>query len=137
MSSSADRLQFIATYRAIFEASDEAEAMLIADRISENAAVELEPDDEDEQEPVFELTQLTSNKIALIPSEVATFLRKARNLLIRTRRPRCIDAAREIDILAYAIERDLPAGTEHEGYDYGHFMDVMEAILMRRESPLV
>jgi len=129
--------QYIATYRASFEATDEVEAMLISDRIIENATTDLVQDDDDENEPTFELTQLTSNKLTVIPEEVTTFLQKARNLLIRTRRPRALDAARELDILIHAIKHDLPHGTEGQGYDYGNFMDVAEAILVRRESPLV
>lgn len=132
-----DRIRFLATFRAVFDAQDDVEAQLIVDRIIENASVDLVADDDSDLEPSFECTQIANNVLTITPQEVLTVLRKARNLLIKTRRKTAVDAARELDMQIHAVDRGLAAGHESEGYDYGHFLDVCEAILKYNEVPIV
>ena len=118
---------WIATLRAVFRASDEVEAILIADKIKENGEKDLEPEDGD----TLDVTQVTQNTLALAPIEIVALLRRARNVLIRTRVKQCFDTARELDMCIYMLdsrsERDL--GIELAGYDYAKFMEIAQEVL--------
>jgi hypothetical protein len=126
--------QYVASFRAIYTAEDDVEAELIADKIEENARADLVIDDEADYEPSFACTQLVNNVLDISPQEVVTILRKARNLLIRSRRRSALDVARMIDIEAFAVEQRREPGMETVGYDYGRFLDVCETILKEKSA---
>lgn len=106
-------------------------AAVIADQIRVNAEQDLDEEDGD----TFECTQTTSNKLELLPEEMFTQLRRARNLLITTRIKQCYRLAQELDEMLYALQfRDSPDFTMG-GYDRGKFMDLTFAILERGEEP--
>lgn len=126
--------QFIATLRAVFDAPDEALARAIAEEIAINGSKELEEEEGDS----LAVTQVTSYGLLLEPQEVLVKLRLARNLLIQTRAPSCIDVARMLDEQIYMLEHR----TEGEpafalaGYDYGAFMETCKQILTEGRNPL-
>lgn len=121
--------KYVATFRAIYEADDDAKAALVAEKIRENGTQDL--DDED----TLDVTQVTSNHLELEPVEVQQQLARARNLLIKTRMREGVDLARGLDRFIFALKfRDSPSYTQG-GYDHGRFMDVLLAILERGEEP--
>ena len=122
---------YVATLRAFFRADDEVEAILIADKIAENGSLDLEEDDGD----TLGVTQVCKTGVGLTPQEVVEHLRITRNVLIRTRVKRCFEMAREIDQLAWALEHGDEQTWSLAGYDYSKFLDVAEAILVRKEDP--
>lgn len=123
--------RYVATLRAVFDAEDEVEAIFIADQIRQNGIVDLDEDDGD----ILDVTQVTSNDLALSPEETLTVLRRARNLLIRTRVKECYETAREFDKLIYILAHRTDPAFSLAGYNYGDFLDISEAILMRGEMP--
>ncbi len=123
--------RYVSTFRAVYDASDDVEAMIIADQIRANGEVDLDEDEGD----TFECTQTTSNTLEIQPAESLTILRKARNLLIKTRIKQCFIQARELDQMIYALQfRDAPEFTM-AGYSYGDFMDLTSRILTLGEEP--
>lgn len=123
--------RFVATFRALYNADDEVSAMVIADQIRLNAEMDLDDEDGD----TFECTQVTSNGLDLTPDELMIQLRKARNALIKTRMRSCYELARELDQVIHSLQfKDDPRFTS-SSYDFGHFMDLAEAILKRGEEP--
>lgn len=115
---------YVATLRAIFEATDDAQAMLIADKIRENGSVDLN-DDDDSDDDLF-VTQVTSNSLDISPEETIQLFRHARNALIRLKVKECVDLARELDKWIFRLVKRVP---DESNYDYGHFMDVVEDVL--------
>jgi len=124
--------KYVATFRAVYDADNDVMAQVVADQIRLNAEADLSPEDGDE----FECTQVTDNEQNLTPDELIIMLRKARNLLIKTAWRPAYDAARELDRLIYAMQtkQDDPSFSM-AGYQYGDFMDLCEAILIRKEEP--
>lgn len=123
-------IRCVATLRAVFDATDEVEAVFIADKICENGQRDF-----DEDNDLLEVTQVTSNQLDLSPEEVLVQLRRARNLLIKTRIRDCYILAKELDQQIYALRHRSDPDFAMAGYDYGNFMDLTEAILMRGEMP--
>lgn len=122
---------FIALIQAAYEAEDEAEARLIAERLVDNASQDLEPEEGDE----VWLNQLVCiDAQQVTPDESVVRLRVARNALIKTRNRRCIDQARELDKLIWQMVHDSLDSDSLAGYDYTAFLDVCEAILVRKEN---
>jgi hypothetical protein len=125
--------RYVATFRAVYDADNDVEAAVVADQIRLNAEQDLDEEDGDS----FECSQVTSNALELTPDETLSQLRRARNLLIKTRIKQCYELAREMDQLIYALQfRDQPDFTMG-GYDFGQFMDLTMAILERGEEPNV
>ena len=125
--------QYIATLRAVYEAADDAEAAFAADQIRENGR----SDFDEESENTLDVTQVTSNQLDVTPEETIVHLKKARNLLVKTRIRQCYDLARELDIQIYALEHRLNPAFSMGGYNYADFVDLCEAILVRNETPSV
>lgn len=123
--------RFVATLRAIYDAQDEVEAIYVADQIRLNGMQDLDEDDGD----VLDVTQVTSNELNLSPEETVVQLKRARNLLIRTRIRDCYHLARELDVQIYALAHRLDSDFSMGGYNYGDFVDLAEAILVRKENP--
>jgi hypothetical protein len=118
---------FVATLRAVFRAEDEVSAIMIADQIKVNGEKDLDQEDGD----TLDVTQVTQNLINLSPEETTAVLRRARNLLIRTRVKSCFEVARELDKCIYMLKHraERNTGFELAGYDYGQFMDIAEEVL--------
>jgi len=124
--------RYVATLRAIYNAEDDVEAIFIADQIRQNGAVDL---DEDEEGDVLDVTQVTSNQLDLNPDETIIQLKRARNLLIKTRIKQCYALARELDYQIHALMCRESSDLTMSTYDYGHFMELSEAIIQRGEMP--
>lgn len=118
---------FIATFRAVFRATDDVEAILIADKIKENGERDLEPEDGD----TFDVTQVTQNAAMLSPEQTVMLLRRARNALIRTRIQHMVECARQIDQCIHMLDEKTAheTGAELARYDYGQFVDICEEVL--------
>lgn len=125
---------YVATLRAFFDADDDASAMLIADKIAENAAVDLN-DDEDSDDAVV-LTQVTSNALELTGEESITQFRLTRNLLIKTRIKQCYEMAKELDKMIWVLEHRQEQGFDLANYDYTKFYEIADDILNRGMSPI-
>jgi hypothetical protein len=118
---------FIATLRAVFRAEDEIEAIMIADQIKVNGEKDLEEEDGD----TLDVTQVTTNTLELQPEEVLAVLRRARNLIIRTRTKEGYDLGRLVDQFIYSLKQRLHGqqGVELAGYDWGEYMDIVKEVL--------
>jgi hypothetical protein len=116
---------YIATLRAVYRASDDVEAIMIADQIKVNGEADLEEGDS------LDVTQVTQNTLVLSAAEVTSFLRRARNLLIRTRVQYCYDVAREVDKCIFMLDNrsEREVGIEFAGYDWGKFLDIAKEVL--------
>lgn len=123
--------RYVATLRAVYDAEDEVQAIFIADQIRLNAMQDL---DEEEGDSI-EVTQVTSDALHILPEEVLRVLRRARNQLIRTRYKQCYELAKELDQQIFVLEHRGEPDFSMAGYDYGKFMEVSEAILMKGENP--
>lgn len=122
--------RYVSTFRAVYDAEDEVQAIYIADQIRLNGSQDLDEDDGDD----LVVTQTTSNALDLDPEEVLVKLRQCRNLLIKTRVRPAFEQARELDKLIYMLGHksdEFPLA----GYKYGDFMDICEAILVTEDTP--
>lgn len=125
---------YVATLRAIYDAEDDVAATMIAEKIRENGAQELN-DEEDSDDDLY-VTQVTSNMIELTGEEAITLFKKTRNALIKTRIKQCFELAKDFDKMIYILEHRAEDGFELAGYDYGAFFDVAAAVLEHNESPM-
>lgn len=118
---------YIATLRAVFRASDDVEAIMIADQIKVNGEKDLDEEDGD----TLGVTQVTQNLALLSPEETLALLRRARNALVRTRVTSGYDLAQELDKFIYMLDRrsENDTGFELAGYKYGNFLEVAQEIL--------
>lgn len=123
--------KYVATFRASFDAPDDATAAIIADQIQLNGGEDLDDDEGD----TFEVTQVTSNHLELEPTELRTQLTKLRNVLIRMRTSHAIDIAKQLDQYLYALQFSDPPEFVMGGYDHDKFMDAVIAIIKRGEEP--
>ena len=123
--------RYVATLRAIYDAADDVEAIFVADQIKVNGFEDLDEDDND----VLDVTQVTSNEIDLSPEETIVQLKRARNLLIRTRIKDCFNLAKELDLQIFALERREDPAFSMAGYSHGDFMDLAQRILVNKEQP--
>lgn len=120
--------QYVATIRAQFDASDDAEAMLIADDIMTKGGVDLETEEGDE----IAVTQVINTAPADTPEELIDVLARARDTLILLRRRDTVELGREIDKQIYALENHDEDRVMT--YDFGRFMEHMRRLLMKEES---
>jgi hypothetical protein len=118
---------YVALFRAVFRASDDVEAIMIADQVKVNGERDLEQEDGD----TLDVMQVTQNMAELTPEATVILLRRARNALIRTRSRDMVDCARELDKCAHIIKAkassEIAMGLGN--YDYGQFIEVMEEVL--------
>lgn len=122
--------RYVATLRALYNAEDDAQAAFIADQIRLNGSSDFDEDDD-----FLDVTQVTSNDLDLTPEETITQLKKARNLLIKTRIRQCYALAKELDYQIFAlIHRESP-DFMMSTYDHGAFMDIADQILNLRTMP--
>jgi len=125
--------EYIATLRAVFEANDDAEAVLIAETIRERGAENLDETDGDS----LDVTQVTDNPLEITPQEVIVVLRRARNQLIRTRVKWAVELAQEVDKAAWVLQHRAEGNPEYSpAYPYHHFTELLESIIRRKENPL-
>ena len=123
--------RYVATLRAIYNAPDDVQAVFIADQIRLNGTEDLEEDDGD----VLDVTQVTSNELDLTPEETIIQLKKARNLLIKTRIRQCYALAKELDLQIFALAHRESPEFMLSTYNHGDFMDLAQAILIEGEEP--
>lgn len=117
--------QYVATLRAIFWADDEVVAQVVAEQVRQNGSKDLELDEGDS----VDVTDVIPLGFGLSAAETSQVLRTARNCLIRTRIKQCWELARELDKVAYILERRLEEHFDASSYDYGKFMDVSQQVL--------
>lgn len=121
--------RYVATFRVVFNADTDVEAGVIGGHLQEVIADEF-TDDDGEAETV-DMTQLISFGESLTAQEAANTLRKARNVLLRTKMKDCYDVASSLDQMAHALEhRDQieMGGEAPVTYDFSHFVDVAHEI---------
>lgn len=120
---------YIGTIRCVIEAEDELEARLEMNEIVEAGAELL-----DEHETI-DITQIMPVEIqgAIEPAEMVEQLRRARDMLIKTRIVQCFELAREIDKTAWILEHRTEETFDLSGYDWGAFMDLTNSLLGRKE----
>lgn len=116
---------WIATFRALYRAPDDVSAMMIAENIRELGGAELEEEDGDR----VDVLQVTNNTLNLSPEETLNALRRARNILIKTRKGMCFELAKELDKQIHILSSTNDVGYEMAGYDYGRFMDISAEVL--------
>lgn len=123
--------EYVATLRARFDASDDASAILIAEVIREEGSKHLDDGDS------LDVTQVTSNALVISPDETIVVLKRARNQLIRSRVAWAVDLAREIDKAAWVLRHRSEQEPDYSPpYPVSQFVDVLKAILQRKENPL-
>lgn len=123
--------RYVAILRAVFDAEDDEAAKLIADKVRENASEDLEEETGD----TVDVTQLSRFGYSHSHEEVITRLRQARNLLLRTRLNGSYEMAREVDMFVHALCLGEDRGISDTTYDYSKFMEIANAILLRKEFP--
>lgn len=128
-------LEYVATFRARYEAGNDVEAHLIAENIREHAQEYLDEDD-DEDEPEITVTQVTSLLSTVQPEEVLIRLRQARNDLIRTGFKDCWQQAMELDKTIWALHRRHSPDDLPPDYDYGRYLSLARQIIELGENPL-
>lgn len=114
---------YIATFRAGINASDDATAMIRTEDIIDAVVDNILYHDDGED---FVLTQLTDFAPADTPQEAINVLIKARNTLIKSRLQAMINLAMELDKVIFSLENG-----DWEGimpYNY-RFMDLMKTVL--------
>lgn len=121
--------RYVVTLRAVYEADDDEVARLIADKIRENGAEDLDEDD------TLDVTQITRFSSGIAPEEAIIRLRQARNLLLRTRLEGSYDLAKQLDQFIHAMVMGEAMSIANSMYDHGKFFEIAEAILIRKESP--
>lgn len=116
---------YVALLRAIFSASDDVEAIMVADQIKVNGERDLEESDS------LDVMQVTQNTAMLTPEATIVLLRKARNALIRTRARTMVDCARELDKCVHVLKSRSEGEPDYAlaGYDYTAFLDVCDEVL--------
>lgn len=116
---------YVALLRAVFKASDDVEAIMIADQIKVNGEHDLEGED------TLDVMQVTQNTALLTPEATLILLRRARNALIRTRARDMVDCARELDKCIHIIKAHGEGEPDYAlaGYDYAGFVDVVREVL--------
>jgi hypothetical protein len=127
--------KYVATFRAVYEADDEVEAMLIADTIEQNGKRDLEDDEGD----TLDVTQVMAFKDSknITPQETLYALRKARNVLIRVRFKDCYLLAQEVDkVVHYMSHNMVPNEPYAPPYDYGNFLEIAHQIVKYGKDPM-
>lgn len=117
---------YVGTLRAVFKAPDEATALMIADQVKVNGEKDLDEEEGDS----LDVMQVTSHSLELAPDETLTILRRARNLLIKTRTRQGYDVGKELHEFIYMLQHryeDQP-GYELAGYQYD-YLDIAQQVL--------
>jgi hypothetical protein len=123
-------IPFVSTMRVITYCQDEVEAQITMDRLNEMVMEQLDEEDGD-RVVVTQTTQFTTD---VSPEEVLNVLKRARNVLIRTRIKQCFDLARDMDMTIHQLSQQYDAEYKPV-YDYGNFITVAERILNKGEDP--
>jgi hypothetical protein len=123
---------FIVTLRCVVNVESAVNADMVSERLR---AICLDHLDEEEGDQVI-VTQVTDSSINIHPTESLVVLKRARNVLIRTRIKECYDNARSLDETIHALEHRESLGDIMPTYDYGRLLELAEAILQRGENPL-
>lgn len=115
---------YYTTLIAAYEAMHDVEARIIAETIRENAGKDLEEGDDVWVDDVVETSPPTT------PHALIHRLRVTRNDLIRLKSNECYDLARELDKIAWMLERRMDSqSVDFTAYDYGAFLDTVKRVL--------
>lgn len=121
--------RYVATFRVVFNAESDLDARIVGEHLHEVLADEFA--DEDGEAETVDMTQLISFGEELTAQEAANTLRKARNVLLRTKLKDAYDTASAVDQIAHQLEhRDQieMGGQVPPTYDFSHFVDVAHDI---------
>lgn len=114
------------------KADDYVEAITAADDIKlgiERALIDIDSGE------AVEIVQTIPIEEDPTPSASITQLRRARNILIRTRTKDGFEVARQLDMMAHALQQRLSPDDAHTNYDWSTFMAVTSEVL-KGENPL-
>jgi hypothetical protein len=117
--------RWTAILKVTFDAETYAKAMAAAEAARQNAELDLHTDEGD----FTSLGVIVPLGIDETREETVAILRRARNSLIRVGDQRCVDVAREVDMIAEIIAERAADMDYHKPYDYGQFMDTVEQVL--------
>lgn len=125
--------KFVAVMHVTLSAPDEVSAVIEAEKVRES----LEKDEiisveDGESADMVQVIPLAEDPT---PSANILQLKRARNILIRTRFRDCFDVAQELDKMAHALSVRLSPQESQVSYDYGKFMEVAADVL-RGDNPL-
>lgn len=123
------RRKFIATLRAVYKATDELEAALMANEFQEAIASLL-----DEYETV-DVTQVIPRDLPqrIEPAEIVELMRRCRDVLIMTRIVQCFELAKDLDRTAWVLEHRQEESFDISGYDYAVVFDRADELLGRKK----
>lgn len=114
--------KFVATFRVAFEDGSEAEANVAMEVLAEH--MEQLSDEGDE----VVLTELTEFNSAQTPAELITKIKSVRNSLLALKRKDTFEVAREIDMIAYSLDKGIEPSMIPQHYDYGGFLELAEKV---------
>lgn len=117
--------KYIATYRVVFEARDDADSVLIADTVQRAIEGRLEPEDGDS----VELIECIDFSFQPTLAGTTDVLRKARNMLLRTRTRQGYYLAEELDKFAYQLDHSIDERMGTPGYDFGRITEIAAQVL--------
>lgn len=123
--------KYVATYRMVFDAHDDSDAVIISDAMLRAIGDRLDSDDGD----TVELVECISFGLTETMAGAADTLRKARNLLLRTRVRDFYYLAEELDKAAYALEKGIDPSLGYPGYDWGRLTDIA-ALVLKGKMPV-
>lgn len=116
---------FVAVLHANFSHTDEIEARLFAEDLREGLDKLMETDDGDGAD-VIEVISADEDPA---PISNVIQLKRARNILLRTRTTDGWDLARTLDQFTHAYEHKYTMQDGMISYDYGKFIDTAKAVI--------
>lgn len=120
--------EYLTILHVYHNSSDDIAAIAEADDIKISMESNLLDTEEKEGVDIIETIPLG---IDPTPTAAVTTLRRARNILVRSRVRECWDYARNLDELIFQFEKRAlnPNDFRHAGYDWSNFMKVTKEIL--------
>lgn len=118
---------YLAVAHIYLKSEDQVTAIAEADDVK--LAIERDLLDPDEGE-VVDIVEVIDTEENPVPTAAITQLRRARNILLRTRTKDGYDVARSIDEFAHMLSTKLVSTDESRAsYDYGNLMAVLKEVL--------
>jgi hypothetical protein len=120
-----DKQEYIAVLHVYMKEQSEVDALMAADDIKQHLESDI-LDKEDLGEAV-DVVQVIPAFDDPSPSASVMQLRRARNILIRTRIKECFDTSRDLHRIAWELERR--SDPEMSNYDHGSFLPIAAEVL--------
>jgi hypothetical protein len=117
--------EFIAVLHVYMKEDSEVQAVLAADDIKQH--LEKEILDKEELDEAVDVVQVIPAFDDPTPSASVMQLRRARNILIRTKIIDCFNIARELHRVAWELEKRTDP--DMSNFDHGSFLPVAQAVL--------